>query len=418
MFLTPSDFTGKYELHTGMYVNEKIIDYINRYEKRYLVQLFGEKLYNEFVNDIDPLTKEPKSPNFIKLFTPFVYDVTLYETLISEGILDMLKGFIYFEYSKDNFNQQTVYGNVQQKAENSKVVNTLQTLIYNRYNEAITTFRAIRDYIYLNYDEPLGQVVEVNQTGNNGQTYVNAINVNTQFVGSGNVTTTTVTNVGTGYANNTNVATSTAGSGTGLTVDYTDDGAGGVDTVTIVNPGSGYVVGDIVTILDGNVDATLTIDSATPLITGPGTGLTVDIEANGIGGVDGFVLLTPGTGYIDGVFTLSNGTGSGFELSVTADLTTGEITGVVEVINGGSGYSVNDVLTLDGGNLDATFEVLTLTNGAITSVIINQQGVNYSIGDVVTINGGDGLAEIELTYVGVGNYGVYNGKQKQYAYWL
>ena len=417
MFLTPGDFTGKFELHNGMYVNDKIVDYINRYEKRYLVDLFGEKLYNEFVNDIDPLTNAPKSPNFIKLFNPFVYDVNLYDTLVSEGVIDMLKGFIYFEYSKDNYNQQTVYGNVQQRAENSKVVNTLQTLLYNRYNEAITTFRAIRDYIYLHYDEPLGQVVEVSQTGNNGQTYVNETNVNTQFVGSGNVTTTTVTNVGTGYATNNNVATS-GGSGTGLTVDYTDDGAGGVDIVTIVNPGSGYVTGDIVTILDGNVDATLLIDSATPLITGPGSGLTVDIMANQIGGVDGYYLATPGTGYLDGVFTLSGGTGAGFELSVTADPLTGEITGVVEVINAGSGYTANDVLTLQGGNLDATFEVLSTTNGEITSVIINQQGVNYSIGDVLTIDGGDGLAEIEIIYVGVGNYGVFNGKQKQYAYWL
>lgn len=333
MFLTPSDFTGKFELHTGMYVQQKLIEYINRYEKRYLVELLGQKLYDEFINDIDPLTNAPKSPNFQQIFFPFIEDVTLYETINSEGVIDMLKGFIYFEYSKDNFNQQTVYGNVQQSAENSKIVNTLQTLLYNRYNEAITTFRAIRDFIYLHYDAPLGQVVEISQTGNNGETYVNSTNVTTQTNGTG-------------------------------------------------------------------------------------IGLTVDITANQIGGVDGYYLVTPGSGYTDGNYPLIGGTGSGFELSVTADPLTGEITGVVEVINAGSGYTANDVLTLQSGNYDATFEVLSTTNGQITSVIINQQGVNYSIGDVVTIDGGDGLAEIEIIYVGVGNYGVYNGKQKQYAYWL
>lgn len=417
MFLTPADFVGKYELHTGMYVNDKIVHYIDYYEKHYLVQLFGQKLFDEFLADLDPLTNIPKSPNFLKLFNAFNYDVTLYETIESRGIVEMLKGFIYFEYSKDNFNQQTTIGNVQQKGENSKVVNTLQTLIYNRYNEAITTFSAIRDYIYLHNTEPTGQAVEISLTGNNGQNYLSATNVNTQFLGSGNVTAISVLNIGTGYVSNFNVATS-GGSGSGLTVDLLDDGAGGVASVTIVNFGSGYVTGDVVTIINGNNDATLTIDTATQLITGPGSGLTVDIVANQIGGVDGYFLSNAGTGYIDGIYIGNGGTGSGFEIEVTADLTTGEITGVVEIVNTGSNYTAGDLIVLQGGNIDAEFTVLSVFNGEVSEILVNQSGINYKVGDVLTIDGGDGLAEFEIIYTGVGNYGIYNGKQKQYAYWL
>lgn len=333
MFLTPADFVGKYELHTGMYVNDKIISYIDYYEKHYLVQLFGQKLFDEFILDLDPITNTPKSPNFIKLFEPFFEDVTLYETIQSRGIVEMLKGFIYFEYSKDNFNQQTVFGNVQQKAENSKIVNTLQTLIYNRYNEAITTFLAIRDYIYLHNTEPTGQVIEISLTGNNGETYLSALNVTTQT-------------------------------------------------------------------------------------TGQGVGLTVDIVANQIGGVDGFFLSNPGTNYVDGVYTCLNGSGQNFEIEITADPVTGEITGIVEIIDTGFDYVANDVLIVNGGNGDAEINVLSVFNGEITEVTINESGNNYSIGDVLLIDGGDGLAEIEIIYVGVGNYGVYNGKVKNYAYWL
>jgi hypothetical protein len=293
----------------------------------------------------------------------------------------------------------------------------LQTLIYNRYNEAITTFLAIRDYIYLHNTEPMGQAVEVSLTGNNGQSYLSATNVNTQFLGSGNVNAISVLNVGTGYVTTNNVETF-GGSGNGLIVDILDDGAGGIADVTIVNPGCGYVNGNVVTILSGNADATLTIDSATQLITGPGSGLTVDILANQIGGVDGYFLSNAGTGYIDGIYTGNGGAGSGFEIEVTADLTTGEITSVVEIVNTGSGYLQGDLIVLQGGNVDAEFTVLSVFNGEISEVLINQSGLNYSVGDVLIIDGGDYLAEIEINYVGVGDYGKYNGKQKNYAYWL
>ena len=133
MFLTPADFTGKYELHTGMYDNAKLQTYINKYEARYLRELLGIDLYNEFISDLNS-SNAPKSPNFIKIFQPLYEDVTMYSMLESDGMLEMLKGFIYFEYSKDQMMQQTTFGGVQQKAENSKVLNSLQTLIYNRYN--------------------------------------------------------------------------------------------------------------------------------------------------------------------------------------------------------------------------------------------------------------------------------------------
>ena len=167
MFLTPADFTNKYELHTGIYDVAKLQSYIDIYEGRYLRQLFGSVLYTEFISDLDA-NNEPNSPNFKYIFFPFYEDVTLYQMLDSAGIIEMLKGFIYFEYSKDLYNQMTPYGNVRQKAENSSVVNTLQTMIYARYNEAVTTYKAIQNYIVLNFNEQIGQVVTVSTINNSG----------------------------------------------------------------------------------------------------------------------------------------------------------------------------------------------------------------------------------------------------------
>ena len=77
---------------------------------------------------------------------------------------------------------------------------------------------------------------------------------------------TGVVAAGTGYpvgATPPPVGTS-GGSGTGMTVNYTDDGLGGVTDVTIVVEGSGYTDGDIITIDDGNNDATFSIANSQP----------------------------------------------------------------------------------------------------------------------------------------------------------
>ena len=162
MFLTPQDFTGKHELHTGLYDQSKLQDYIDRYEKKYLIEMFGATLFDDFIADLD-VNNVPQSPNFIQIFGDFHLNVSLHELLISEGVLEMLKGFIYFEYSKDQMNQQTPFGNVTQLSENSKKVTTLNSMIYTRYNEAVKTYNAIQKFMILNLNDlfVVGQVVKL-----------------------------------------------------------------------------------------------------------------------------------------------------------------------------------------------------------------------------------------------------------------
>lgn len=234
MILSIGDFTGKYQLSTGMYDQAKLQDYINRYEPRYLKELFGVSLYNDFIADLN--NNVPQSPNFLIVFNQlsedlgynFYYFNGIYEgvnQIDSEGIKEMLKGFIYFEYSKDLVNQMTPYGNVKPKSENSDVANTLFSMIYTRYNEAIRSYNSIRNYIKFNTTPPIGQVVSFNLLSG-----------------------------GSGYSNQTNVSV-TGGSGTGLIVDITEDGTGVIDDVTVVNAGKNYAIGDTLTIPGGNNDA-------------------------------------------------------------------------------------------------------------------------------------------------------------------
>lgn len=417
MIVSIGDFTGKFELHTGIYDQSKLQAYIDKYEPKYLRELFGVTLYNSFVSDLT-IQNVPKSPNFLFFYNAFAEDVYLYRMLVSEGLKDMLCGFIYFEYVKDMMNTMTPFGNTIQRSELSRLTSTLNSLMYNRYNESIRTFTAIRDYIFLHWnDMPMGQAIDGEITiTNSGTGYTSTGNVIPTPL-SGYVLTASVNQLGTGYSSNNGVSVS-GGSGTGMIIDYTDDGSGGVQSITIVNGGDGYVAGDVVTILDGNNDATLDVDSATQIITG--TGLKVNYTAQGIGEIVVETLLTAGTGYTTSTqVPTTGGTGSGCIVNITDDGSGGVQS--LTIFDGGLGYLVGDTLTIDAGGQDATFIVANVLNGEVDFIIVtlNNQGTNYNVGDLFgLLNDGDGLCTFELDYVGIGDITLYNGKEKLMAYWI
>lgn len=425
MFLEPNDFlTGKYEISFGMYDEARLIDYIERYEATYLRNLFGVDMYNEFIGDLDA-NNVPLSPNFLKLYLPFAEDVTLYTQLESRGLLDMLKGFIYFEYCREQINLATPYGAVKPNSENSTIVNTIFNTMYFKYNEALKTYKAIRDYIYLNSPAVTGQLVEVT-IDVNGSNYVTAENVAVNYaltpIYVGGVDLFTLIAVGSGYVTATNLATATTGAGSGCLVDIVEDGLGGIASVTIVEAGIDYNIGDTVTILGGNNDATFLVDEVTytyEVTTPPATGEngTLNIIASPINGVVNATVIDAGSNYTAGEYNTSGSfTGSGCTVEVFEDGLGG--VSYVNIVEAGSNYTAGDILTIEGGDLNATIEVATLSIGEITEVTINNGGTLYKVGDLLSIEGGNNDATAVVSKVGVGSYENFNGIDKKFTYWI
>ena len=137
--------------------------------------------------------------------------------------------------------------------------------------------------------------------------------------------------------------TTSGGSGSGLRVNLVIV-SGEVTKAVINTPGSGYAVGDVVTITNVNATKVKTL--------GP--------------------IFSAGSGYSSGnnVATTSSGSGTGLTVNTTVD-GTGAITAVT-INNEGSGYAVNEVITITGGSETAQFTVSAIHgNGAtftITSV--------------------------------------------------
>jgi hypothetical protein len=394
-----------------MYDTAKLQSYIDKFEARYLRELLGVDLYNEFISDINPTTNEPKSPNFIKIFFPLYEDVNMYSMLESEGMLEMLKGFIYFEYAKDQMMQQTSFGGVQQKAENSKVLNTLQTLIYNRYNEAIKSYRAIQDYILLNTQLPTGQAVDFAFVGNNGSGYLSSQGTTLTPL-SGSALATQLLNTGTGYTTANNVAV-TGGTGSGLTLNIVAT-AGVIQSVTIASRGTGYLQNQIVTVTGGGGNATVRLNSVTQISNG--TTLVGNVDAFPIGGVWDSVLSVAGLGYN----TFANvpttgGAGNGCQVDIMAVSNTGAITNYL-VDQKGVNYVVGNQLTITGGNGLAKITVNSIFNGEIDTIDWVNAGNNWKTGDYFLVTGGNCI--IMLMYVGKGTFGNFKGKRKSMAYWI
>jgi uncharacterized protein YidB (DUF937 family) len=228
MIVNVSDFVGKYELHRGQYDSPIIQDYIDIYEKRYLIELFGSELFDQFFADLDN-SNVPQSPNFQFVFNPFYENVFLHNIIQSEGIKQMLKGFIYFEYLKDKTDQITPNGMVVPSNENSTTASTIYSMMYARYNEAIRTFRAIQTHIAINTNQPTGQIVAF-----------------------------TLINSGSGYVDGT-IGTTSIGNGSGSMFDIVTN-SGAIDLITIADSGTKYAVGDVLTLIGGNGDAQLAVD--------------------------------------------------------------------------------------------------------------------------------------------------------------
>ena len=148
MIVSIADFkAGKYELHRGMYDQARIQDYIDLYEKPYLIKILGAELFDEFEADLIAGSGIPTEARFEKILNPFHEDWN-FQVIISEGMKEMLLGLIYFEYAKDLSNQMTSNGLVKPMGENSKDISTLNAMYYTRFNRSVRTYRAIQCFIY------------------------------------------------------------------------------------------------------------------------------------------------------------------------------------------------------------------------------------------------------------------------------
>ncbi len=143
------DFTGKFRVVLNGYKEEDFAEYIDRYEAIYLVKTLGKELYNLFIADLAEVAHDPI---YTKINEPFIEQSECGKILDSKGVKDLILGFIYFHWQTDSAVQQTIIGGKRQKGELSNDPQNNKGSIWDRWNEAVQTARAIQEYCNENLD--------------------------------------------------------------------------------------------------------------------------------------------------------------------------------------------------------------------------------------------------------------------------
>jgi hypothetical protein len=152
MFLTPDDFTGQYKVSTNSYIEVDFQLYINKLEQKYLTDLLGVALYDLFEADV--VSGSPVTQIYIDIFDAFAEDDGTGSGCQhrSNGMVEMLKGFIYFHFMRDLWTQSTMNGQIKNEFSNSTQARMSETNLDENYNEAVKTYQEIQWYIKENLD--------------------------------------------------------------------------------------------------------------------------------------------------------------------------------------------------------------------------------------------------------------------------
>jgi hypothetical protein len=161
-FLQPSDFVGIIEQSTNKHTDPKIQAYIDRFEPIYLRDLLGTSLYDLFVADLLPTpaqpTSVPQTAIYTSIFDAFNDDDGNTNGLqhISEGMVQMLKFFVFFEYANDNQYDFSITGATKNTYSNAEIASINVTNAIDNYNQGVKTYRQIQWFICENdTDYPL-----------------------------------------------------------------------------------------------------------------------------------------------------------------------------------------------------------------------------------------------------------------------
>lgn len=175
-------------------------------------------------------------------------------------------------------------------------------------------------------------------------------------------------------------------------------GSGGVSPdTTITNAGTDYTSAPTVTAFGG---------------TGSGATFLATVEN---GSVTKVQVINPGTGYSVNDDTIQLAfTGGGSDTSATATASVSTVAGgvaAVSITNSGTGHTTGSVLTFSGGGGSGAQAVITgLFDGAITEISVTNPGTGYTVAPTIAASVGSGFAAVvDIRYGYVFAVNVVNG---------
>lgn len=149
LLIQTTDFIGKHRVAINTQTEQLLQQYIDKYEELYLINLLGVDLYNLFKADV--VSYLPQSAIYLSIYNKIQKDDGG-RLRISEGMKEMLLGFIYFEYMRDLKFKSTVSGGTVNNVEAANEADP-ETTVYQRYNDGVRSANTIQWYICENMSD-------------------------------------------------------------------------------------------------------------------------------------------------------------------------------------------------------------------------------------------------------------------------
>jgi len=146
LYVSNTDFKGQDKVASDKFTKPDLDLYIDKWEVRYLQDLLGCELYNDFATDFAITGVSPTAPKFQEIWNYICTDDGC-GIIRSEGIKAMLVLFIYFEFIRDSKVKNNIGGVNINTQVNSTEAEFHQTNIYTNYNEGLHSYWAIQKTI-------------------------------------------------------------------------------------------------------------------------------------------------------------------------------------------------------------------------------------------------------------------------------
>jgi len=163
-FVQIEDFTGQYNIPKDKFTKLEFQEYIDKYEVLYLQNLLGCEMYEDFNTDF-VIPTGPTQPKYISIWESFCKDnkIISYDywdgfcyscprQVISQGMKEMLLGFLYWEYIGDSKVKADIGGIYKNQQANGEEASFGGSKVYKNYNESISTYCSIQWCICRNPD--------------------------------------------------------------------------------------------------------------------------------------------------------------------------------------------------------------------------------------------------------------------------
>jgi hypothetical protein len=144
---------GHFRIAINKHEKTTLDSFIQRFEKKYLIDLFGPDIYAAFIADLTPANPQtPQSAPFTTIFEFFQICTPCGQVFNCDGLLDMLKGFVYFHWNAENWLKKTASGTTVIDSENSTVRDSATIGLANYWNDAVLNYELIQMYICQNIE--------------------------------------------------------------------------------------------------------------------------------------------------------------------------------------------------------------------------------------------------------------------------